>query len=51
MTACGEIYSTPLGKVRLGDLKTQFEAYLTAADINDGAIPDDTEVRVVGRQR
>ena len=34
MTVCGEIYSTPLGKVRLGDLKTQFEAYLTAADVN-----------------
>ena len=49
ITACGEIYSTPLGKVKLGDLKTQFEAYLAAADINDGAIPDDTEVKVASR--
>ena len=36
----------PLGR---GDLKTQFEAYLAAADINDGAIPDDAEVRVGSR--
>ena len=49
ITACGEIYSTALGKVKLGDLKTQFEAYLAAADINDGAIPDDAEVRVGSR--
>ena len=46
---CAEIYSTPIGPVKLGDLKQEFETYLAAADINEGAIPDDVEVQVGSR--
>ena len=49
MTDCGEIYRTPLGKVTLVDFKREFESYLAAAEINDGAIPADTEVKVASR--
>ena len=31
------------------DLKQEFETYLAAADINEGAIPDDVEVQVGSR--
>ena len=43
IAACGLIYTTPLGPVKLDDLKDQFEKYLSAAGINGGTIPSDTE--------
>ena len=49
IAACGLIYTTPLGPVKLDDLKDQFEKYLSAAGINGGTIPSDTEVKVASR--
>ena len=49
IAACGLIYTTPLGPAKLDDLKDQFEKYLSAAGINSGTIPSNTEVKVASR--